>query len=81
MGENANAPDAETCFRKAIEIAQSQSAKMWELRATISLARLWQEQGKIDSARSLLAAIHGWFTEGFDTSDLESAKELQDELG
>lgn len=81
MGENANAPDAETCFRKAIEIAQSQSAKMWELRATISLARLWQEQGKIDSARSLLAAIHVWFTEGFDTSDLESAKELQDELG
>ena len=58
---------AERCFRQAIGIAQRQSAKFWELRAAISLARLWREQGKRDAARDLLAPVYGWLTEGFDT--------------
>src|SRR5215468_6289491 len=61
-------------------IAQRQSAKFWELRAAISLARLWREQGKRDAARDLLAPIYGWFTEGFDTTVLKEAKALLDEL-
>jgi class 3 adenylate cyclase/predicted ATPase len=69
---------AERCFSKAINIAQQQSAKFWELRATISLARLWRERGKRDAARDLLAPIYGWFTEGFDTPLLKEAKALLD---
>jgi tetratricopeptide (TPR) repeat protein len=72
--------EAEACFLKAIEIAQRQQAKSWELRATMSLARLWQQQGKKDEAREMLAEIYGWFTEGFDTKDLQEAKALLEEL-
>jgi adenylate cyclase len=75
-----NETDAETSLHKAIEIARRQSAKSWELRATTSLARLWQRQGKVDEARQALAEIYGWFTEGFDSADLKEAKDLLDEL-
>jgi class 3 adenylate cyclase/tetratricopeptide (TPR) repeat protein len=71
---------AEASFRKAIDVAQRQSAKMWELRASTSLARLWRDQGKRTEARDLLAPIYGWFTEGFDTPDLKEAKALLEEL-
>jgi len=72
--------DAEIAFRQAIEIARGQSAKSWELRAAVSLGRLWQRQGKRQEAARLLAEIHGWFTEGFDTADLVEAKSLLDRL-
>src|SRR5713226_8664271 len=72
-------PAAE-CFHKAIEIARRQQAKSLELRAVMSLSRLWQRQGKKDEARQLLAEIYGWFTEGFDTKDLQEAKALLEEL-
>jgi predicted ATPase len=72
--------EAENSFRRAIEIARTQSARMWELRATTSLARLLDEQGKRDEARAMLAEIYGWFTEGFDTADLKDAKALLDQL-
>ena len=72
--------EAEVCSHQAINIAQSQQAKSFELRATTSLARLWQQQGKRTEARELLAPIYGWFTEGFDTADLQDAKALLDEL-
>jgi predicted ATPase len=71
---------AERSFSQAIGIAQQQSAKFWELRAAISLARLRREQGKRDAARDLLAPIYSWFTEGFDTPLLQEAKALLDEL-
>ena len=71
---------AEACFQNALRIARRQSAKSWELRAAMSLSRLWQRQGKRDEARKLLAEIYGWFTEGFDTADLKDAKALLDEL-
>jgi len=71
---------AERCFSQAISIAQQQSAKFWELRAAISLARLWLEQGKRDAARDLLVPTYGWFVEGFDTPVLKEAKALLDEL-
>jgi predicted ATPase len=72
--------EAEACFRKAIEVARRQSAKSWELRAATSLARLWQQQGKKAEAHQLLADIYRWFTEGFDTKDLQEAKALLEEL-
>jgi predicted ATPase len=72
--------EAEECFVKAIEIARKQQAKSWELRAVMSLSRLWQQQGKKKQARQMLAKIYGWFTEGFDTADLQEAKALLDEL-
>jgi class 3 adenylate cyclase/predicted ATPase len=71
---------AESCFRHAIEFARNQEAKMWELRAATSLARLWAEQGKRGQALDLLAPVYGWFTEGFDTADLKDAGALLDEL-
>ncbi|MBI3799863.1 MAG: hypothetical protein HY268_23180 [Deltaproteobacteria bacterium] len=71
---------AEACFLKAIEIARQQQAKSLELRAVMSLARLWQQQGKKAEARQMLAEIYGWFTEGFDTKDLQEAKGLLEEL-
>ena len=77
---SSNEPKAEACFRQAIEIAQGQSAKWWELRATMSVARLLAKQGKRDEARRLLVEIYNWFTEGFDTADLKEAKGLLDEL-
>ena len=72
--------NAELCFRTAIEIARPQSARTEELRATMSLARLLNKQGRRDEARAMLAEIYGWFTEGFDTADLKDAKALLDEL-
>jgi predicted ATPase len=63
-------------FRRALEIAQRQQAKSWELRAATSLARLWGEQGRRAEARDLLGPVYGWFTEGFDTADLKDAKAL-----
>ena len=72
--------EAEECFLKAIEVAQKQQAKSLELRAVMSLARLWQQQGKTAEARQMLAEIYGWFTEGFDTKDLQEAKALLGEL-
>ncbi len=72
--------EAEECFLKAIEIARKRQAKSWELRATISLSQLWQQQGKTAEARQMLAEIHGWFTEGFDTKDLQEANVLLQEL-
>jgi predicted ATPase len=72
--------EAEACFLKAIEVAQQQQAKSLELRATTSLARLWQRQGKKDDARRMLAEIYSWFTEGFDTKDLQEARALLEEL-
>jgi predicted ATPase len=71
---------AEASYRDAIAIAQQQSAKLWELRAAMSLARLWRDQGKRGEARDLLAPVYGWFTEGFATKDLKDAKALLDEL-
>ena len=71
---------AERSFSQAIDIARQQSAKFWELRAAISLARLWREQGKPDAARDLLAPMYGWFAEGFNTPVLKEAKALLDEL-
>ena len=71
---------AEACFHKAIEIARAQKARSWELRAATSLARLWRDQGKPDQARAVLAPVYGWFTEGFETADLEDAKALLHEL-
>jgi predicted ATPase len=70
----------EQSLRTAIEVAQSQRAKGWELRATSLLARLWRDQGKREEARELLAPVYGWFTEGFDTRDLKEARALLDEL-
>jgi len=72
--------EAEECFWRAIEIARRQSAKSLELRAVMSLSRLWQHQGKKEEARQMLAEIYGWFTEGFDTADLQEAKALLEEL-
>jgi class 3 adenylate cyclase/predicted ATPase len=71
---------AENCFQQAVKVAQGQSAKSLELRAAMSLSRLWQRQGKRGEARQLLAEIYNWFTEGFDTADLKAAKTLLDEL-
>ena len=72
--------EAEACFLKAIEVAQQQEAKSLELRAAMSLARLWHHQGKHHEARNTLSDIYNWFTEGFDTKDLREAKALLEEL-
>jgi predicted ATPase len=71
---------AQAYFERALAVARQQRAKSWELRAAMSMARLWREQGKPDDARGLLAPIYGWFTEGFDTLDLKEAGALLDEL-
>jgi predicted ATPase/class 3 adenylate cyclase len=71
---------AETCARQALEVARRQQAKSWELRAAMSLSRLWQHQGQRGRAYKLLAPIYGWFTEGFDTADLQEAKALLEEF-
>lgn len=72
--------EAEECFNQALDVARGQSAKSLELRAAVSLSRLWQKQGKIAEARRLLSGIYGWFTEGFGTPDLIDAKALIEEL-
>jgi predicted ATPase len=72
--------EAEACFLKAIEIAQRQQAKSLELRTVMSLSRLWQQQGKQHEARNTLSEVYRWFTEGFDTKDLQEAKEMIESL-
>jgi predicted ATPase len=72
--------EAEACFLRAIEIARTQQARSWEVRASTSLARLWQQQGKQHEAHTMLGEVYGWFTEGFDTKDLQEAKVLLEEL-
>ena len=72
--------EAEACFHQALDVACRQQAKSWELRAATSLARLWQQQGKRTEAYDLLAPVYGWFTEGFDTADLQDARALLEEL-
>ena len=75
-----DAAKAETYFERALAVARQQQAKSWELRAAMSMARLWRDQGKRREARELLAPVYGWFTEGFDTLDLKEAKTLLSEL-
>ena len=75
-----DAAKAEAYFEHALSVARKQQAKSWELRAAMSLARLWRDQGKVQQARELLAPVYGWFTEGFDTLDLKEAKVLLEEL-
>jgi predicted ATPase len=72
--------EAEAWLRRALDVARRQEAKALELRTAMSLSRLWQQQGKQAAARALLAPIYGWFTEGFDTADLQEAKTLLEEL-
>jgi tetratricopeptide (TPR) repeat protein len=80
MQNSSNVEGAESCFRTAVEIARRQGAKLFELKATNSLARLLARQGRRDEARTMLSEIFNWFTEGFDTADLKDAKALLDEL-
>ncbi len=77
---NRDAAKAEAYFERALAVARQQQAKSWELRAAVSLAHLWRDQGKVQQARDLLAPVYGWFTEGFDTRDLKDAKALLVEL-
>jgi predicted ATPase len=79
-GSAAHHAEAEACFQQALDVARRQRAKSWELRAAMSLSRLWQQQGKRAEAHALLTPIYGWFTEGFDTADLQEAKALLDAL-
>ena len=80
IGPKPDATKAEAYFERALAVARQQQAKSWELRAAMSLARLWRDQGKVQQARELLAPVYGWFTEGFDTRDLKEAKALLEEL-
>jgi len=80
MSPEPNAAKAEAYFESALAVARKQQAKSWELRAAMTMARLWRDQGKGDEARALLAPVFGWFAEGFDTLDLKEAKALLDEL-
>jgi predicted ATPase len=80
LSPEPDAAKAETYFERALDVARQQHAKSFELRASMSLARLWRDQGKVQQARELLAPVYGWFTEGFDTRDLKEAKVLLEEL-
>jgi predicted ATPase len=80
LSPEPDAVKAQAYFDLALTVARQQQAKSWELRASMSLARLWRDQGKVHQARELLAPVYGWFTEGFDTPDLKEAKALLDEL-
>ncbi len=75
-----NAAEAASCFSKSVDLARTQQAKSWELRTATSLARLWQSQDKRQEAYDLLTPVYEWFTEGFDTADLQEAKQLLKEL-
>jgi predicted ATPase len=77
---DADEQQAETCFQNALQVARRQHAKSLELRAAMSMSRLWQRQGKRAEAKNLLAGVYGWFTEGFNTADLKQAKALLEEL-
>ena len=72
--------EVEACMQQALDIARGQQAKWLELRTAVSLAHLWQQQGRRDEAHTLLAAVYGWFIEGFDTADLREAKALLDAM-
>jgi predicted ATPase len=76
---DADEQEAEASFRQALDIARLQEAKSLELRVAMSVSRLWQQHGKRDEARKLLAPVYGWFSEGFDTANLQEAKALLDE--
>src|ERR1700687_2088044 len=80
IGAKPDAAKAEAYFERAMAVARKQQAKSWELRGAMSMARLWRDQGKPKQAREILAPVYGWFTEGFDTRDLQEAKALLDEL-
>jgi predicted ATPase len=80
MLPEADTAKAEVYFERSLAVARAQQAKSWELRAAMSMARLWRDQGKRTEARELLAPVYGWFMEGFDTLDLKEAKALLDEL-
>jgi predicted ATPase len=80
MSPERDATKAEAYFERALGAAREQQAKSWELRAAMSMARLWRDQGKSQQARDLVAPVYGWFIEGFETLDLKEAKALLDEL-
>jgi predicted ATPase len=80
MSPEPDRTKAEAYFERALAVARQQQAKSWELRTSMSLARLWRDQGKVQQARELLAPVYGWFTEGFDTRDLKEAKALLEKL-
>ena len=80
MSPERDAAKAEACFEQALAVARAQQAKSFELRAAMSMAKLWRDQGRRDEARELLSPVYGWFTEGFDTLDLKQAKALLDEM-
>ena len=75
-----DAATAEACFDRALAVARTQQAKSWELRAAMSMARLWRDQGKRQQAHDLLGPVYGWFTEGYDTLDLKDTKALLEQL-
>jgi len=80
MSPEPDEAKAQAYFERALSVARQQQAKSWELRAAMSLARLWRDQGKVREARELLAPVYGWFTEGFDTLDVKEAKALLEQL-
>jgi predicted ATPase len=80
LSPQPDAAKAEEHFESALTVARQQQAKSWELRASMSLARLWRDQGNVQQARELLAPVYGWFTEGFETRDLREAKALLEQL-
>jgi predicted ATPase len=80
MSDPETTEQAEACFRTALQIARAQEAKWWELRTSVSLARLLRDTGHRDKAHAMLAEIYNWFSEGFDLPDLKDAKSLLDEL-
>jgi predicted ATPase len=79
-GNRQTVAEAEACFQQALDVARRRQARSLELRAAMSLSRLWQRQGQRAEARALLAPVYGWFTEGSDTADLQEAKALLGEL-
>ena len=81
LSPESDVAKAEAHFERALAVAREQQEKSWELRAAMSMVRLWRDQGKRDEARDLLAPVYGWFTEGFDTIDLKEARALLDALG
>jgi len=81
MSPEPDAAKAEAHFKRALDVARHQQAKSLELRAAMSMARLWRDRRKVQEARELLAPVYGWFTEGFNTLDLKEAKALLEELG
>jgi predicted ATPase len=80
LSREPDTAEAQPYFERALAVARQQQAKSWELRAAMSMARLWRDQGKRNEAHDLLAPVYGWFTEGFDTRDLKEAKALLGEL-